>query len=467
MIPMADYTEPDYVDRRLRYFDGQFLREQDFIDEQRYHLDRERRLARVAHTPGIVEGLAVTAVPNAPKVTVAPGTAIDGLGRLLVRVDAGEPLDLTDLVNHDSDVTVVVALTYSREEADAPQGGASPRWREHPRVVRWLAGAADAPPESTTVRLARVTLPHPDGTAGVDPGWAPPMSGLGVRGALDVRGALGVAGVASFPGGIAGGAGTGGEEPPPLSVRSRLQVTGEPTFDSTTRVDLVNGSDDFGRTNLVLTGRFQDGNDGWNFGSAARNSIVFARNAAASRQAVGAIGDEQVSLQMEGNSRSLGILTRTRGSDPAMTIAQEGTVHLGSADRRANLQVQGEVDVSLDLTVLGGLASGEVGQWSTLVFSGSQWVRITIGPRSPHNIIVVRRRAGVILEGQVFVPSGTEGEWVGRYTFHDPANRAVGVMTPLLPGTPMRANAQLASLPAGANPVVLYLEVHHATTLEG
>ena len=77
-----------------------------------------------------------------------------------------------------------------------------------------------------------------------------------------------------------------------------------------------------------------------------------------------------------------------------------------------------------------GLASGEVGQWSTLVFSGSQWVRITIGPRSPHNIIVVRRRAGVILEGQVFVPSGTEGEWVGRYTFHDPANRAVGVMPP-------------------------------------
>jgi len=53
---MDDHTQPEYVDRRLRYFDGQFLREQDFIAEQQYHLDRERRLARVAHTAGVVEG---------------------------------------------------------------------------------------------------------------------------------------------------------------------------------------------------------------------------------------------------------------------------------------------------------------------------------------------------------------------------------------------------------------------------
>jgi hypothetical protein len=461
MIPMADYTEPDYVDRRLRYFDGQFLREQDFIDEQRYHVDRERRLARVAHTPGIVEGLAVTAVPNAPKVTIAPGTAIDGLGRLLVRGDAGEPLDLTELVNSDSDVVVIVGLTYNREEAGAPQGGASPRWRENPRVVRWLEGSADAPPEDMTVRLARVTLLHPDGTAGVDPGWAPAVSGLGVRGPLSV------AGLASFPGGVAGARGASGAEPAPLSVRSRLQVTGPPAFDSTTRVDLVNGSNDFGRTNLVLTGRYQDGNDGWVFGSGARNSIVFARNTAASGQAVGAIGDEQVSLQLDGGSRRLGVLTRARGNDPAVTIAQEGTVHLGSADRRANLDVEGEVDVSLDLTVLGGLASAEVGQWSTIVFSAAQTVQITIGPRSPHNVIVVRRRGGIILSASVIVPSGTEGEWIGQYTFFDPVNQTLGVMAPLFQGTPMSANAQRASLPPGSSPVVLYLEVHHVTTLEG
>jgi hypothetical protein len=451
---MADYSETGDVDRRVRYFDGQFLREQDFIDEQRYHVDRERRLARVAHTPGIVEGLAVTAVPNAPKVTIAPGTAVDGLGRLLVRVDPGDPLDLTELVGHDDDVAVVVALTYNREEADAPQGGASPRWREDPQVVRFLEGAADAPPPDTALRLARVVLQRPDGTAVVDPAWVPPRSGIGVRGELSVSGP------ATFAGDVSGKDGA------ELRVSPSLRVTGPPAFDSTTRVDIVNGSDDYGRTNLVLTGRYQDGNDAWSFGTAARNSLVFGRNAAESGQGVGAIGDEQVSLQLEGNSSSLGILTRERGSDPALTIAQEGTVHLGSADRRANLQVDGEAGVSLDLTVQGGIASGQIGQWTTAVFSASQWVRITIGPTSPHNIIVLRRRAGLILEAQVSVPPGTEGEWVGQFTFHDPTNGGVGAMTPLARGIPMKANSLLASLPPGVDPVVLYLEVHRATVLD-
>src|SRR3954451_16086040 len=165
---MADYTPPENVDRRLRYFDGQFLRDQDFIDEQHYHLDRERRLARTAHRPGVVEGLAVAAVPNATKVTVGPGTALDGRGRLLVRVDAGEPLDLAAMVNRDGPVTLLVALAYAEDEADAPQGGASPRWRETPAVTAFLEGASDAPDEEVAPRLARVIL-NPDGTVGIDP----------------------------------------------------------------------------------------------------------------------------------------------------------------------------------------------------------------------------------------------------------------------------------------------------------
>src|SRR4051812_7751702 len=168
---MVNYNQPENVDRRLRYFDGQFLRDQDFVDEQHYHLDRERRLARVAHRPGVVEGLAVAAVPNATKVTVGPGTALDGRGRLLVRVDAGEPLDLAALVNRDGRVRVLVALTYAEDEADAPQGGASPRWRETPAVTTFLEGASDAPGADVAPRLARVTL-HPDGTVGVDPDGA-------------------------------------------------------------------------------------------------------------------------------------------------------------------------------------------------------------------------------------------------------------------------------------------------------
>jgi hypothetical protein len=321
--------------------------------------------------------------------------------------------------------------------------------------VRFLDGAADAPPPDTALRLARVVLQHPDGTAVVDPAWVPPHSGVGVRGGLSVSGPATLAGDVS------------GRDGAELRVSPGLRVTGPPAFDSTTRVDIVNGSHDYGRTNLVLTGRYQDGNDAWNFGTAARNSVVFARTAVASGEGVGAVGDEQVSLQLEGASRSLGILTRDRGSDPALTIAQEGTVGVGSADVPANLVVNGATDVSQDLVVLGGVASGQVGQWSAVEIAPAQMVDITLGPNSPHNVVVVRRRAGVILVARVIVPSGTEGQWVGQYFFHDPQTGVFGDTAPLLQGVPLSAVAGRAPVPQGGSPVVLQLEVHRVTVVGG
>jgi hypothetical protein len=79
----TDYSQPSAVEKRVRFFDGQFLQDQDFVDEQKYHLDRERRHNRLLHLTGVAEGLAV-ASGGANKVSVAPGTAIDGDGRQLV-----------------------------------------------------------------------------------------------------------------------------------------------------------------------------------------------------------------------------------------------------------------------------------------------------------------------------------------------------------------------------------------------
>ena len=47
--------------KRLRYFNHQFLRVEDFQEEQDYHLRMRRRLNRVLHTWGVAEGLQVTA----------------------------------------------------------------------------------------------------------------------------------------------------------------------------------------------------------------------------------------------------------------------------------------------------------------------------------------------------------------------------------------------------------------------
>src|SRR5262249_45371993 len=184
---MADYTQPEYVDRRLRYFDGQFLKEQDFIDEQRYHIDRERRLSRWLHTPGIVTGLEVTPVQNATRVKVGKGTALDGLGQQIVRTEDADPIELSEFVNRDGPVTVLLAITYAEEQADAPQGGASPRWREAPAIVKFLEGAKDAPPEDTHPRLARLIIGS-DSAVTIDQSYAPTRAGARFPGSLSVGG---------------------------------------------------------------------------------------------------------------------------------------------------------------------------------------------------------------------------------------------------------------------------------------
>jgi hypothetical protein len=475
---MADYEQPDDVDRRLRYFDGQFLREQDFIDEQHYHLDRERRLARVAHTAGVVEGLTVEAVPNAPKVTVAAGTALDGHGRLLVRVDAGEPVDLTSLVNRDGPVSVLLALSYSEIEAGAPQGGASPRWQEAPGVLHFLADATDLPAEEEAPRLARVVL-HPEGTAEVDQAWAAARSGLTVRGDTEVRGGLTVGGElavgsdlavggtlrvarpASFAAGIDGGTASDGTDAPAVAS-SGLQVTRDLGYDGTVRLDVINGATDFGRTNLVLTGRFQGGNDAWSFGTAARNSLVFARNEAETGQAVGVVGEEEVSLQLEGNTRALGVLTRDRGNDPALVLTQDGSVGVHTDQPGAPLDVNG------DLAVRGGAAFGEVGRWTAHVEAGVLVVTIADGSR--HNLVAVRLAKGVVGSFAVRIPLDTWGQWAARYTAYDNGTGEVGApagMRQQNPGDPyaLFGNAVSSTLPPGSQPWILLLEVHHVSVV--
>jgi len=68
--------------QRLNYFNGQFLREKDFNDEQGYHLSMRRMHNKNAHTPGIVYGLEVVA--GTSPVIVKAGMAIDKDGREIV-----------------------------------------------------------------------------------------------------------------------------------------------------------------------------------------------------------------------------------------------------------------------------------------------------------------------------------------------------------------------------------------------
>ncbi len=136
-----DYTQPKEVEQRVRFFDGQYLQDQDFIDEQKYHLDRERRLGKTLRIIGIVEGLSVTSA-KANQVTVAAGTAIDGLGRqlvlssLLTAQDRSVDLPAAKFNNKQG---VKLYIVYSEKEDGKPASGqgiqGSPRWLERPRPV--------------------------------------------------------------------------------------------------------------------------------------------------------------------------------------------------------------------------------------------------------------------------------------------------------------------------------------------
>lgn len=118
-----------------------------------------------------------------------------------------------------------------------------------------------------------------------------------------------------------------------------LQVKGDATFDGRTSVYITNNTPDFGRVNLVLTGRLQAGNDLWRFGTQARNAIIFALNESASGINAGDIGTPQYTLQLEGNSKSLGFLSALKGHVPNMVLTQDGQLGIGTSTPTSKFEV--------------------------------------------------------------------------------------------------------------------------------
>lgn len=218
---MADYTQPKDVDKRLRYFNGQFLREQDFIDEQKYHLDRQRRHQRQFHAPGIAEGLSVSAAASGTTVTIAPGTAIDARGQTLV-LAAAETLTLSNVPN----TTRRLVLGYRALESDVAETGSTSytRWHERPQLAAIELDEA----LGERVVLARVSVTA-SGTLTLDlserqyagvllPGGPTLRTGSGGR--VDVSAGLRITGDAELTGNL--GLGT---NPAAQSVKLALAAT--------------------------------------------------------------------------------------------------------------------------------------------------------------------------------------------------------------------------------------------------
>lgn len=119
---------------RVHYFEQQFLRKQEFEDEQKYHLNMRRRHNIAQHTWGIVYGLELTVEENTAFVT--PGLAVDGYGREIILTQK-QPLAIKAFVENDSDV-LNVWIAYDQVGSDqTPEGYISCKNGDGSTFYRW------------------------------------------------------------------------------------------------------------------------------------------------------------------------------------------------------------------------------------------------------------------------------------------------------------------------------------------
>ncbi|MGK2855669.1 MAG: hypothetical protein ACSLFQ_00540 [Thermoanaerobaculia bacterium] len=106
---------------RVHYFDRQFLRVEEFRDEQLYQLSLRRRHNNTQHTWGIVAGLLVQVDAESGSPVVRQGFAVDGYGRSL-HLDADyhvAPQSFDDLGTDRLDLWLV----YRRRDDQAGPNG--------------------------------------------------------------------------------------------------------------------------------------------------------------------------------------------------------------------------------------------------------------------------------------------------------------------------------------------------------
>ncbi|APR88329.1 hypothetical protein A7982_13678 [Minicystis rosea] len=211
---------------RVRYYNGEFLKTEEFTDDQSYHIDRRQRHERLLHADGVAEGLEVTIGEGGATINVSPGTAVDKDGQQIllpaaqtinVQSSWGDSMVVEIVFSEietdpaDSSNSIQSATRYEQNSAPTVQSAANP---DAVHLARVTTNAPSFPRIATGViltdrRYAGVRLPgpaHASGAAGTlrsqgdaIPGWAELGCSLSVAGAARVDDAL-TAGSASVTG---------------------------------------------------------------------------------------------------------------------------------------------------------------------------------------------------------------------------------------------------------------------------
>lgn len=139
---MANYDIPQYPSKRLRYFNNQFLKDQDFIDDTSHQIGCERALLRSLCVAGVCEGLVVSYPATNQPPSVSAGVAIDGSGQMIVldQLTAGRasPAALAD-----GDYFVHISFLESEDDKATGQGAPDyTRWKQTPVITATAKTAA-------------------------------------------------------------------------------------------------------------------------------------------------------------------------------------------------------------------------------------------------------------------------------------------------------------------------------------
>jgi hypothetical protein len=158
-------TEVAPMIARVRYFNNEFLKDQDFIDEQIFHIAAQRRHASGLHLAGVVQGLLVQSVQGGarPTATLTSGYAYDNDGRqiLVARSDDSSTTGSVEISGLDpigeSQLLYIVFGEIEGGESQSTDAGASGKTR-YLQVPHIQATASGAPPPPGGVLLASLAL---------------------------------------------------------------------------------------------------------------------------------------------------------------------------------------------------------------------------------------------------------------------------------------------------------------------
>jgi hypothetical protein len=360
--------------KRLHYFNGQFLKEEDFTDEQKYHLEMRRRLNQRLHAPGIVFGLDV--IPGANKVTVQPGMAIDAQGREIVLESA------TDLaITAAADITIAYNEEQTDETSETGIVGKR-RWTE----TGVLANAAD--PDG--IVLAKVATVSP---IALNTAFRRPYASPVVLGDLEVK--------------------------RDLTVQGNLTVQGETTTVQTERMrgNVVLGDEDGDTVTVegrLLTGhssgRLQIGSPVQIAGDVAMTGPLTlpgnptAALHAATKQYIdahaGAPNPHSASLAKTGDTMSgpLSITAAGTGLSVTSNAFVGGSVGIGTANPTRKIQTQTGIDEYSYSQTNGAI--------ELATYLNGQFQSGMIGTVSNHRFQIYTSNSGPVI---TFTPGGTNG----------------------------------------------------------